>query len=177
MLLSFSLFSFLRSSTVSINIQQDISPVDTSVLIDGKSILPSGEGGKTYSANVKAGSHSIVIISDGYEDYSDGFTTKIRENKTISIVLEDLQKKEITVEDYGDDSVEIINPLYFGDKTWAVFKVGSNKDNIEGSITVAKLDSSTGEWVTVDEGTELYPSGPVYEDAPRELIDYLENNK
>lgn len=70
------------------------------VIVDSKML---GPGNKTYS-NITSGKHKLVVMAEGYKEYSSTVEIKRNQNNTVDVDLEELDVKykpsEITFEQY-----------------------------------------------------------------------------
>lgn len=159
--------TILLTSSVEVTLSNDISTANTSVLIDDKRATPIGTNGKTFRASVGLGKHTVKVSSSGFKEYSTRVSTSIRSTKTVGVTLEPETADIIADRLYPDAT--IVNPQYFGNQNWVVFRA----EGQEGSIVIAKFNESAGKWEVVEEGTDINPREKAFSDAPDELINYM----
>lgn len=144
----------------------------TVVSVDGNKVPPSGNN-LVFNTTVGLGDHEIVVVSPGSRKVFRTVTTSSRETVMVEVVLEPLEAEQAAQDAYEYPDTTIINPRYYGDKSWVVFFVASEDGSPEGSIVIARYDRISGDWKTIDEGTDFNLSLTKYDDAPDDLLKYV----
>lgn len=162
-------FRFATTSTLIIEISNDVKPTDTTTLVNNKpaALTGSDNGKNRYITRVGRGTHTIEIRSAGYEPFTTTVSSTWRSTKTVVADLKTVAPESATETLYKD--AEVNNPRYFGNNTWGVFQLGE----VEFITSVAKLNQQTGEWEAIEEGTDVDISYLKSQGAPNELILYL----
>jgi len=169
-LLGFGAYRVLGTSTITVVLNDGLSPLSTRVTVDNKDVAPVGKGGNRYPVKVSPGKHEVVVTSAGKEDYKTNVTTGILSNKVVEASLGDLPAEKAAAKIYTDDNTQTSGATYYGDKEWLVFFASGG----EGSIVVARHNKLTDVWDIVDEGTDIDTSQSIYADAPPDLVSRLE---
>ncbi len=152
-----------------ITLEGPTNPLTTTVRLDGKLLVPSGEGGKTYTARVRPGSYKLVISGPLVERTESNLQIGLQQTQNVIINLNPRTKEQATTEAL-DSSDNLTSVAVFGNNTWLVAAQEVERDKI---LHVIRFDSNEGRWGVIISGDKLDSQDPRLRDAPVNLVKYL----
>lgn len=163
-------------ATLTVRLEGSYDLLSTDVFIDENLQYPTGQGGTIFTTKVAPGKHRIRVVSPGFESFIADEQLSQREEKTIAVSLKKIPPSKIAEEIYSSaKGVALTGARLFGNDDWIVFFAGNSDGSGEGSIVVARYDSQNKSWIKVEEGTDIGTRSAQFTEAPRSLIEYLEN--
>lgn len=158
--------------TITVDLSQTGVPIDTVVTFDSQIIKPSGAGGAKYTSKVSPGKTKIEVNSPSHSYYSEEVDIGLGSKRTIEPKLEPKKVSDIVGLFFDPEIYINANEKMFG-TDWLVFTSGSRAGGDDGVIVVAKLNSVTGGWETIEVGTAIARDDLV--GAPAGLAEYVES--
>jgi hypothetical protein len=172
-LVAVALRIFLFGATI-VYLEGEHDPVNTQVSIGGVTVFPSGDEGKTYYYNGRAGSFELVVQGPLVETFRADVDVSATDRKKYIFQIESLTAHDIFIEAAGLTGEEIIEEvLLFGESNnWIAGQTSIPSQRGSRNFTILH---HSDKWQVIDSGLKLSAFEEIYENAPQKLIEYLLN--